>query len=117
MNLDDLLLYQMAVKKYGRSGKEILSTCRLYLEVQNTWKQEDIDEFKKLAKIPNKTWNYLIDIANDKRLYLIESILPSKINSIIVLTSYTDKQLEIAAKRGIINPKISYRLLQNWKRR
>jgi hypothetical protein len=116
MNQEELLLRHEALG-YGRTAQELLETCRIFAEMEAAWLPKDLYVFKGRAGINEKVWKKLLTINEDKRLQNNVDVLPANYNALFSLTKYSDEELKKAFAQSLITPKISYRTIDNWRKK
>jgi hypothetical protein len=113
----DLLQRLTALRGYGKTSSEVLTTAALTSAADSTWGPEQIQQFQTQAEMHPKVWDKLCSIARDTRFHKVpETSLPGTYTALYALAVLTDEEWDAALQAGIVRGDASSRSILDWTR-
>jgi hypothetical protein len=117
MTNQDLLQRLTALRGYGKTSSEVLTTAALISAADSTWGREHIQQFQTQAEMHPKVWDKLCSVARDPRFQQVpETSLPSTYTALYALSVLSDQEWDAALKDGIVRADASSRAILDWTR-
>jgi hypothetical protein len=99
---------------YGDTALQVLDLCALVAEAESNWSSTELKAFLKEVGTNPMVWRRLVSIAQDKRLPCLVEKLPSSYTALYALTNFSDQELEVGVKEGVISAHSSSRQILDW---
>lgn len=107
--LKNLLVTSLSRPGYGETAQEILSSCKLVDQADQTFNQKELYDIREEVSISEQVWRRMCAVSKNDLLWELKQDLPPNFSSLYRLNLLESYRVYIAVRDGTINKQTTTR--------